>query len=1011
MYFFFFVVLISLKEVISLNFTIGVDDYFLSVMVDGIKTNIYQNKENITDYNEGKQRNMITFEVKNGDHAMGIGGTLKLDGHTFSIEKKGQPFLRCNKSLYLSYYYNGFNLTGYNGSVNEINYFNFTLPKIILIEYTPSVKSEGIDINLSELGDSTTNIKFTSIPLNGNITINSNLINKNISYPINSLFHYHPNDRSVVDQITYNVYNSTSISYEGLLLLTIIEGNKCHYDETVGTPDNHLICEPCLNESYHKINDEKECLTETTKRNYYLKENLYYKCNDACETCEKNESNCLKCKKPLKDNKICCLNYFYLDESDYYNCLGEGEICSGSYPFIKENTKECLKECPYGYKLIKEKNECVKECPEDVPFFINNSKECVASCPDPYPLLTPALKLCDNKCNIHFPVLFQSEKLCLSECPNKLKPNDLYICSLNLQDTGNPIIENNTVQYNSTVDIDTFKNSITDTVESLVNQLSSENESNEIIQKAVITSENFTFYLYPNTENSTKPSKINLGECESILRDIYKIPENELLLVGQLEYQTDSSISNSNQYTVYDIRGRQLDLSLCSDLPITISSSIPNIDDIDFNQVMTLFEQDGINVFNTDEKIFIDKCTPYSLNGKDMTISDRRNILMKNISICDDGCHLSNINTITNIIECECVFKETEIKSSKEITKQINYNHSNNFYLFLCYNLFFNFDNNLTNYGFWLMIFSLFMFIFLLAIFLTMNLIKIYAFENKYFFNPNKNLVIKQDKYLLHHEQNVTNIPSINTIETNENKISNNNIPKENEIYIFKFNQLYYEKAIKNNNQSFWLFYYHSIIEKQFILSTFFNNSIIYPVSLRLFILIFHIEAFFFFNSLLYVEQYISNRYKEQDPLNILYIFKNELSKSIYSSLLVLLLGKICIIVTLIRNNFCQIIEFHNFQNYKFTINKLIKAIKTKLLIFVTLIVLISFIFLYFIIIFCNMYHYSQISLLESTLISIGIHVIIIIVLCFFFGVLRFFGIKFKNKILYMIGNYSFNLF
>ena len=56
---------------------------------------------------------------------------------------------------------------------------------------------------------------------------------------------------------------------------------------------------------------------------------------------------------------------------------------------------------------------------------------------------------------------------------------------------------------------------------------------------------------------------------------------------------------------------------------------------------------------------------------------------------------------------------------------------------------------------------------------------------------------------------------------------------------------------------------------------------------------LFTIQCFFFLNGLFFTEEYINNRYKTKKKLNLIYILKNELSKSVYASIFVLLIGKL----------------------------------------------------------------------------------------------------------------------
>ena len=68
---------------------------------------------------------------------------------------------------------------------------------------------------------------------------------------------------------------------------------------------------------------------------------------------------------------------------------------------------------------------------------------------------------------------------------------------------------------------------------------------------------------------------------------------------------------------VFDSSGNQLDLGVCNETKVTITSPI-NLDskEIDFNFAKEM-QSEGIDIFNASEPLFTDKCIPYSKNGKD----------------------------------------------------------------------------------------------------------------------------------------------------------------------------------------------------------------------------------------------------------------------------------------------------------------------------------------------------------------------------------------------------------
>ena len=115
---------------------------------------------------------------------------------------------------------------------------------------------------------------------------------------------------------------------------------------------------------------------------YYIDfEDLKYKkCHEFCLLCKNSSTYCLKCKlnyvffnfKCLKncpidshrseDGNYCICNYkFFIDESNIIHCLNKDENCSILYPFLLNNTGECLKECNEEYPFSFN-NNCLKKC-------------------------------------------------------------------------------------------------------------------------------------------------------------------------------------------------------------------------------------------------------------------------------------------------------------------------------------------------------------------------------------------------------------------------------------------------------------------------------------------------------------------------------------------------------------------------------------------------------------------------------------------------------------------------
>lgn len=82
-------------------------------------------------------------------------------------------------------------------------------------------------------------------------------------------------------------------------------------------------------------------------------------------------------------------------------------------------------------------------------------------------------------------------------------------------------------------------------------------------------------------------------------------------------------------------------------------------------------------------------------------------------------------------------------------------------------------------------------------------------------------------------------IKSRNTIINNNKKDSTSH----------ELTKLSYEEAIQYDKRPFYLFFLHTILKKNIIISTFYNDSLLFPLSIRLIMLIFMIETILFFNA------------------------------------------------------------------------------------------------------------------------------------------------------------------
>ena len=238
--------------------------------------------------------------------------------------------------------------------------------------------------------------------------------------------------------------------------------------------------------------------------------------------------------------------------------------------------------------------------------------------------------------------------------------------------------------------------------------------------------------------NNTDLSIIELGDCEQKLKDHYKIPKEESLIIYKTDIKTSNLIQSYIQYEIYNpVNLEKLSLSYCEDSKITINSKI-NLDDSTLSLYDSLI-QSGYNLFNINDSFYTDICSTYTTqNGTDLTLSDRQEEIYKisgNLSLCQTGCKLNSFDPTTRDVKCECdpqideieaIFSFSDDKFMDMFKDSIFVTIKNsNFRVLKCYKLVFSKKNLFKNIGRIFMTVIVFLSIILLFIFIFKDYKKI----------------------------------------------------------------------------------------------------------------------------------------------------------------------------------------------------------------------------------------------------------------------------------------------
>ena len=497
-------------------------------------------------------------------------------------------------------------------------------------------------------------------------------------------------------------------------------------------------CITCISR-YYLIYGTSNCIHNDYAHNngYYFNTtyNQFVKCDKACATCTAgligDNTNCIKCNEksgyyPIKGKSgSYCYNEETIEEGYFLNNL--------ETPFQWEECYEYCSKCEY--KGTKKKMACLS-CKKNI-FNEEYNK-------------TIYLRLSRGNCNIGCPNnLFLTKDLrCLPSCLNGTYE---FIPNVTCVDTcpENYVVneERTRCVFSSFTGVDSateFKDIIFSNITNFVDADTVINGSN--FKAQIIAASD----IDPVEQIKNGISGLDLGDCVDILKTQYKIPENEDLIVIEIETMEDKEknkglnrevdcidLGKNVKISICDINGNVLDLSFCNN-DITVMKYIGDVDDIDINNAMEYAGQ-GIDVFNTHDAFFNERCSKVN-SDKDIVLGDRRTDIFQNVSFCGDECVYGGMDFTLMIAKCSCDPSNIQEEEDDEEIDDLENNNKKgitlndlansftseifafNFDVIKCYNLVFDSDIIKKNQGFFVNIIMVGLQIFFLIYFLTKRL-------------------------------------------------------------------------------------------------------------------------------------------------------------------------------------------------------------------------------------------------------------------------------------------------
>ena len=374
-------------------------------------------------------------------------------------------------------------------------------------------------------------------------------------------------------------------------------------------------------------------------------------------------------------------------------------------------------------------------------------------------------------------------------------------------DKSEKIFEKETTKIEQNCTIDNILNNVcnekiinNDEIKDIYNKMEQDILNKNYSKNPIITG-NAAFHIteYDNQTNNYNISSVDLGICEEIIKNIYEIPEEESLIIFKSDIKNEDLTATYVQYEIFDpCTLQKIDLDICKDIPVTINST-NNLDEKAIILYDSLQEY-GYNLFNSDDIFYNDICSRYtSENGTDMTLNDRKKLLVEysNIPLCQANCSFMFYNSSNNMTTCSCPIqtKNTSLEQSNIIfNKALLFNtfylsiSNSNFRVMKCYKLFFSLEGQIYNFGSYILIFNILIFIILMVFCFVSEIKKINYFidiviKAKFINNNIKNNIRDKEIENIIREKNkkLLTLSGKKTIKKNEKKPSSKNLAKKKE--------------------------------------------------------------------------------------------------------------------------------------------------------------------------------------------------------------------------------------
>ena len=459
-----------------------------------------------------------------------------------------------------------------------------------------------------------------------------------------------------IDLSNFNTSQVTSMldAFHGCLKL--ISLNLSSFETSLVTDMEYLFSD-CINLEYINLKNFNESSLYNSP-SYYKK--MFYNLPENLVVCINQNLTERKIFPQITEKKCYTIDCSDDWKSRRYKIIANTgtciDSCNNSTEYKYEYDGKCYANCSYYYYVVNESNYyCTNNlsCPEEYPNLIETKKKCIK-----YDFLNSIQDMVKIERN-------ESEKM--------PKEEEIKFCDNILKN----VEEGFTSENYDTKNLDKGEDEVIKTEKMTITFTTSQNQKNNI-----------------NNNMST----IDLGECETLLRNYYNMSNNETLYMKKIDIVQEGMKATKVEYDVYSkLNGNnlvKLNLTVCGSTKISIS--IP------------LIITESLDKLNTSSGYYNDICyTTTTEDGTDISLKDRQNEFSETDKVvCQDDCDFSDYDYETSKAICSCEVKETpasiadmNINKGKLLENFKDIKNIVNFEFLICYKQLFKKEGIIKNIG------------------------------------------------------------------------------------------------------------------------------------------------------------------------------------------------------------------------------------------------------------------------------------------------------------------------